>query len=194
MTVGDASQWLASIPAAMQITAIVWLFSRGWLLRYRMIFAACLLAVITAATIMPGLPIRTVGLTISGCCHAATYVGLLSWFAPSLRPNHEPVVTGLARQVRRTMPDEVVRYNRHVTIAWCVFFAGQLLVSLILLCLAPPSVWSDFINLMNLPLVAAMALGEFGYRTVLFRHEPRTSLFDTLAALRRARLMQAPRP
>ena len=39
------------------------------------------------------------------------------------------VVTGFARQIRRTMPDKVVRYTRLVTIAWCVFFATQLAVS-----------------------------------------------------------------
>ena len=92
------------------------------------------------------------------------------------------------------MPDKVVRYTRKVTIAWCVFFAAQLVVSLALLLLAPATIWSGFINLLNLPLIAAMVLAEFACRLVVFRHEPHTSLIDTLSAVRRARFMPASRP
>jgi uncharacterized membrane protein len=112
----------------------------------------------------------------------------------SLRRGREPAVTGFARRLRRTMPDKVVRYTRQVTIAWCVFFAAQLGASAALLLMAPPAVWSAFVNLLNLPLLAAMVLAEFGCRLILFRHEPHTSLVDTIAALRHVRFTPAGRP
>jgi uncharacterized membrane protein len=120
----------------------------------------------------------------AGLCHAAAYALLLVWFAASLRPGREPVVTGFARRIRQTMPDSVVRYTRLVTLAWCAFFALQLGVSLGLL-LAAPEAWASFVNLWNLPLVAAMMLVEFVCRSYLFRREPPTGLMATLAGLRR---------
>ncbi len=91
------------------------------------------------------------------------------------------------------MPDKVVRYTRQVTIAWCAFFAAQIVLSAVLLLVAPAAVWFAFVNLLNMPLVAAMILAEFGCRRILFRHEPRTSLSETLSAMRHARFTPASR-
>jgi uncharacterized membrane protein len=194
LTLGSESPWLAGILATAQITAMAGFFTRNWMFRYRAVLMVVLLAVAAAVMMLPGLPPRSFGLAVAGCCHAAAYLSLLAWFAMSLRSGRQPVVTSFARRVRRTMPDKVVRYTRQVTIAWCVFFAGQLTVSLGLLLLAPMTVWSIFVNLLNLPLLVAMALAEFGYRRVLFRHEPHTSLIDTLSGLRRARFTPATPP
>jgi uncharacterized membrane protein len=194
MMSSSASSGLVVILAATQITAIILFCTRSLTTWFRAAIAVATLALAAVVTIVPGLPAQAVGLVVTGCCHAAAYLSLLTWFTTSLRPNREPVVTGLARRVRRTMPDKVVRYTRHVTIAWCVFFASQLLFSLGLLLLAPATVWSAFVNVLNLPLLAAMVLAEFCCRLILFRHEPHTSLIDTLSAMRRARVMPANRP
>jgi uncharacterized membrane protein len=124
------------------------------------------------------------GLTVStGIPHAIAYVGLLAFFAHSILPGREPIITGLIRRIRGTLPDEVVRYGRNLTVAWCVFFAAQLTGSLTLLLTAPIVVWSYFINVMNLPLVLGMFLAEYAYRLVRFRHLPRSRVTDMIRAI-----------
>jgi uncharacterized membrane protein len=168
---------------------IVLLLTRSLAVWCRAILTVAALAVVAAAALASGLPIRSVGLAPGGICHAAAYSSLLIWFTRSLRPDREPVVTGFARRIRRTMPVEVVRYTRRVTIAWCVFFAAQLGMSAALLAVAPEAIWPAFVNLLNLPLIVAMVLAEFGCRLLVFRGEPHTSLIATLAGLRHIRGM-----
>jgi uncharacterized membrane protein len=180
----SAPAWLAGAVAATQITAIGLFLSRTWTTRYRVMFVIALLLVVALALVLPGPPAHAVGLIVAGGCHAVAYACLLFWFGASLRPGREPVVTGFARRLRRTMPENVVCYTRQATIAWCIFFATQLAVSGGLLLLATESTWSTFVNLLNMPLVAAMALAEISYRLILFRHAPRTRLIDMMAALR----------
>jgi uncharacterized membrane protein len=184
--------WLVCGVAAIQIAAIVWMLSGGWAVRYRAPLIAGSFA--AAVLLLDRLPVRIGGLAAAGGCHAVAYTSLLIWFGTSLRSNREPLVSSFARRIRQTMPEKVVRYTRQVTIAWCLFFAGQLAVSAALLLLAPASVWSAFVTLLNLPLLAAMVLGEFGVRVVLFRHEPHSSLLGTVSAWRQARAAPAGRP
>jgi uncharacterized membrane protein len=173
----------------IRVTPIAWLVAGNTAVRYRFIRAVVGVTVLAAATFGLGLTARSVGLAAGGICHGVAYIALLTRFTASLRTGHEPVVTGFARKLRRTMPDEVVRYTRHVTIAWCVFFATQLAVSVALLVAAPEVVWSTFVNLWNLPLVVAMMLAEFGCRSFLLRPESRTGLIATLAGLQQIRLV-----
>ena len=182
----SASPWLIVPVAAMQVAALAWLLGRR-MGRHRIVLAALTFGLVVLAVFASGLPPRVVGLAAAGSCHAAGYAGLLAWFAASLRPGREPVVTGFARRVRRTMPDKVVRYTRQVTRAWCVFFAAELGLSAGLLALAPEPVWSGFVDLVSPASIAAMMLGEFALRSVVFRHEPRTGLAAMLADLRHFR-------
>ena len=62
----------------------------------------------------------------------------------------------------------LARYTRNVTLAWTVFFAAQLLTSALLYCLAPLTVWSLFVNVLNAPLIAVMFGTEYLIR--LWRH------------------------
>jgi uncharacterized membrane protein len=194
LTVGSASPWLVGAVAATQITTIAWLASVRWPIRYRVGLVISLLAVAALVAVLPGLSARAAALVMAGCCHAIAYSGLLIWFGASLRGGREPVITGFARRLRKIMPDKVVRYTRRVTAAWCVFFSAQLAASATLLVVAPLLVWSAFVNLLNLPLVATMVLAEFGCRLILFRHEPHTGLIATLSAVRRGRFIAAGRP
>jgi uncharacterized membrane protein len=170
-----------------QATLTMWLVAGQLAIRHRSLLTALAGAVTAVVILWVGLPARTLGLVMAGICHAIAYSGLLMWFGSSLRSGREPVVTGFARQLRRTMPPDVVRYTRQVTTAWCVFFAGQIVLSLALLLAAPAYVWSGFVTMWNLPLVLAMILAEFICRTILFRHHQRTGFLATLTALRRIR-------
>ncbi len=193
LTLGTLLAPFVAALATVQVAVIAGVLTRNWALRYRVGLLAGLLTACAGLTAVPGLQAHLLVLAVTGGSHAIAYSALLIWFGMSLRAGREPVVTGFARRLRQTMPDGVVRYTRNVTIAWCGFFACQLIVSATLLLLTPQAAWSAFVTLLNLPLVVLMTLAEFACRQVLFRHEDPTSLVKTLAALRHGTLMPADR-
>jgi uncharacterized membrane protein len=110
--------------------------------------------------------------------HTIAYLSVLTVFGTSLLPGRKAIVTILAEKSRGDLSPPVIRYTRRVTWAWCAFCAGQLLGSLLLLLFAPAQVWSAFINLCNLPLLAAMFCGEFAWRNWRHGSWPRERLTD----------------
>jgi uncharacterized membrane protein len=112
------------------------------------------------------------------------YLTLLVVFAVSLQPGREAVVTLLARRSRGPLSDEILRYTRRVTWAWCWFFVAQLTGSLLLLLFAPRNVLSLFVNLCNLPLVAAMLCTEYIYRQWRHPAHPPERLADMFRSFR----------
>jgi uncharacterized membrane protein len=126
----------------------------------------------------------------SGSPHALIYSGLLIGFGLSLLPGREPVVTYFARTIHGSIAPEIEHYTRRVTWAWCWFFSLELLGSAILLMLAPVVWWSTFVNILNLPLLAAMLLGERVTRSFWVANPPHEYLSDFLRmpALLRQRL------
>jgi uncharacterized membrane protein len=114
--------------------------------------------------------------TTSAVTHWGIYASLLLTFGLTLRPGHEPLITAMARKLHGDIAPELVRYTRRVTIAWCGFFAAQLAASVTLFCFAPLVVWSAFVNIFDLPLVAAMFFAEYLCRGRCLRDPPRHSL------------------
>jgi uncharacterized membrane protein len=114
--------------------------------------------------------------------HAMVYLTLLVVFAVSLQPGREAVVTLLARKSRGPLSDEILRYTRRVTWAWCWFFVAQLTGSLLLLLFAPRNVLSLFVN--HLPLVAAMLCTEYIYRQWRHPAHPPERLADMFRSFR----------
>lgn len=87
---------------------------------------------------------------------------MLCWFfAQTLLAGRTPVITTLARTIHPDMPDDVVRYTRKVTAAWAIFFAMQVLVSLVIFYTTSIETWSVFANILNWPLVILMFIGEY---------------------------------
>lgn len=119
-------------------------------------------------------------LAASAISHAAIYIGLLALFGRTLLAGREPLITWIARRIRGSLTDEMLVYTRRVTIAWCLFFAGQLAMSALLFAFAPPAVWSFFINVLDLPLVAAMFLTEYAYRLRKFWNHSHGSIADVV--------------
>jgi uncharacterized membrane protein len=117
-----------------------------------------------------------------GIPHAAVYAILLWQFGRTLRQGNEPLVTRLARHVHGTLPPAMAAYTRRVTIAWCVFFAAQLAVSLLLFGFASLNHWSLFINVLNFPLLASMFIGEYVYRKIRHGDFLRASFLDGIRA------------
>lgn len=114
----------------------------------------------------------------SGLPHALIYFALLLMFGATLRPGHDPLITALSRRMYGDISDDMSRYTRRVTWAWCFFFVAQLLTSLALFLLAPLAVWSFFVNVLNVPLLALMFAAEQFCRPFLLRDAPRHSFAD----------------
>ena len=128
--------------------------------------------------------------TASALTHWAIYGGLLLTFALTLRPGREPLITVMARKLHGAIPDELAVYTRRVTIAWCCFFAAQLATSITLFLLAPLVIWSFFVNVLDIPMVAAMFSAEYLCRLHCLRDPPRHSLtmiLDMVAEVRKPR-------
>ena len=70
--------------------------------------------------------------------------------------------------------------SRQVNIAWCIYFALQMVVSLLLYVFTPIAVWSFFINVLNLPLLILMFVVEHAYRTAHFPNHSRTSILKAI--------------
>jgi uncharacterized membrane protein len=119
---------------------------------------------------------------VSGISHAAAYLFLLWYFGRTLARGREPIIARFARNVHGALPPEMEPFTRNLTIAWCVFFAAQLIASALLFAFAPLNAWSLFINLLNLPLLALMFLGQLIYRMVRYPNLPRASLWHVVEA------------
>jgi hypothetical protein len=122
---------------------------------------------------------------LSGLTHAVLYTSLLMIFALSLRPSQEPIVTRFARRIHGEVPGEVAMHGRDATIAWCMFFAGQLLVSATLISLASRNTWSLFVNVLDWPLLLTMFVFDYLWRRLRFPHRHHISLIMTLRSFAR---------
>jgi uncharacterized membrane protein len=118
----------------------------------------------------------------SGLLHAACYLFLLWIFSRTLMPGREPLITRVARRIHGSVQPPMERFTRRVTVAWCVFFAAQLIVSALLFALAPVHAWSMFINLLNLPLLALMFVGQFVFRAIRHPDYPQASPWQVVQA------------
>ena len=118
----------------------------------------------------------------SGISHAAVYLFLLWYFGRTLAPGRESIITRFARRVHGALPPAMERFTRRLTIAWCAFFAGQLIASALLFAFAPLSAWSLFINLLNLPLLTLMFVGQVVYRRLRYPDWPRGSIWQAVEA------------
>ncbi len=128
--------------------------------------------------------------TVSALSHWAIYSALFLTFALTLRPGHEPLICAMARRLHGPLNHELARYTRRVTIAWSGFFLAQLTTSILLFALAPLVVWSFFVNILDIPLVALMFAAEYAVRLRVLRDPPRHSLaaiMDMIAAARKPR-------
>ena len=76
-----------------------------------------------------------------------------------------------------TLPPYIERYTRNATIAWCVFFGLQVVVSAVLFATASLEVWSLLVNVLSFTLIPCMFIGEYVYRIARFRHFSHVSMW-----------------
>jgi uncharacterized membrane protein len=114
--------------------------------------------------------------TVSALTHWAIYGGLLATFGSTLRPGRDALITAMARRLHGPISDELALYTRRVTWAWCGFFAVQFTTSVALFAFAPLVVWSFFVNVLDIPLVATMFGAEYIFRVNYLQDPPRHSV------------------
>ncbi len=129
--------------------------------------------------------------TISALTHWAIYGTLFLTFALTLRPGREPLISAMARRLHGPITPPLARYTRRVTMAWTGFFLAQLTTSVALFVFAPLVIWSFFVNILDIPLVAAMFAAEYAVRLRCLADPPRHSLAQIIAMVADAR---KPRP
>lgn len=166
------------ITLAPLAAALIWVMGRSW--RGRLGLTA-----LTLAAACGWMAWRAAGANadlVYLLPHVGGYLFMLWFFGHTLMPGREALITRLARKIHGTLPPEIERYSHRVTTAWCVFFAGMALTSLLLFFLAPLAVWSIFANLLNLPLVVAMFLAEYLYRILRYPNFSHASIRATIRA------------
>lgn len=114
--------------------------------------------------------------TTSGLLHAIPNLLLMMFFGRTLRQGHTPLITQISRRINGELTPEIAAYTRRVTLAWTLYFAGQLLVSLLLYLFAPLEVWSLFINVLGWPLLITMFGLEYLWRTTRYPGHSKTSI------------------
>lgn len=102
-------------------------------------------------------------------------------FGVSLTMKEGDWVTRLATIIHGgSLPPEISRYTRRVTIAWTAFFLLMATTSMTLFTLGERAWWSAFINLFSWPLVAAAFLVEYGIRKLLHPNFEHVSFSTTI--------------
>lgn len=162
--------------------ALIWFMGRSW--RGRLGLTLLTLAVIAGwigwgADANPAL--------VYLLPHVGAYLFMLWLFGRTLMPGREALITRLARRVHGTLPAEIERYTRRVTTAWCLFFAGMALTSLLLFLFATLAVWSVFANLLSVPLVGAMFLAEYLHRVQRYPNFSHASIRSSIRAFQKHR-------
>lgn len=117
---------------------------------------------------------------VNGLSHASLNLFLLWLFGRTLLPGREPLISQISRHINGQLKPEIAVYTRQVNIAWCIYFALQLVISLLLYVFASIAAWSFFINVLNLPLLILMFVVEHAYRTARFPHHSRTSIMKAI--------------
>jgi uncharacterized membrane protein len=119
-------------------------------------------------------------LAVNGLSHATLNLFLLWLFGRTLLRGREPLVSQISRHITGDVRPKILVYTRQVNVAWCIFFALQVVISLLLYLYSTYAAWSFFINVLNLPLLMLMFVGEKAYRTARFPDHPKASILKVI--------------
>lgn len=174
----EVAMWQLMFVFAPLLAVAAWvifrMFGKVWWPLLALLFVAALYYLATGDYGRVGL------LAVNGLSNASLNLFLLWLFGRTLLPGREPLISQISRHINGQLLPEVAIYTRYVTIAWCIFFGLEVVVSLSLYAFAPRAAWSFFINVLNLPLLILMFVGEKAYRTVRFPHHPKTSIMKAI--------------
>ena len=179
MTTSPESAWAVVAllsPMLVVVTLGAWRAKHRWL----SVSATLLLVALCAAALL-GAHVSAQLLYLAQ--HVGVNLFLGAWFASTLRPGAQALISQLAARVRHLTPGKAL-YTRKLTFAWVVFFVGIVAVSVGLYTLAPFDTWALFANVGTPVAVGAMFVGEYLLRYRLHPEFERTSLGDAIRAYR----------
>lgn len=115
--------------------------------------------------------------------HESLQVILLITFARTLMPGQVPLCTQFAKMVHDgPLSPKHARYAGKVTAAWALFFTSILLISNWLFFCHPVGMWSIFVNIAYLPLVALMFIVEYMVRKRVLPKEAQANIMEAIHA------------
>jgi len=114
--------------------------------------------------------------------HAGMNLLLAVVFGRTLAPGHEPICALFARLVHGSIPPEVERYARGITIAWTIYFAAMFALSCALYLGGAREAWSFLANFLTAPLLVAMFVGEYFVRYRVLPHWERPGILGAVRA------------
>lgn len=124
--------------------------------------------------------------------HAGVNALLGVVFGRTLIGGREPLVTRFAALVHEDMTPALLKYTRRVTMAWTLYFLATTLLSLLLFFFGPIEVWSVFVNILPLPLLAAMFVIENEVRKRVLPPEQQVGILGAIRAFRAFRAGSRP--
>ena len=117
--------------------------------------------------------------------HAAANLILAFIFGRTLVGSREALCTRFARLLHGALPPEEVRYSRHVTVAWTIFFATLFAISCTLYLGRFIAAWSIFASILTPILVGAMFVVEYAIRLRALPESKRTGVLGAIRAFSR---------
>jgi len=117
--------------------------------------------------------------------HAGANFVLAIVFGRTLARNRQPLCTRFARLLHGTLPPEVERYTRQVTLAWAIFFVMVFVLSCVLYLGGFLAVWSLLANILSPVLVAGMFFVEYLVRQRVLPTWERTGVLSGIRAFAR---------
>ena len=118
--------------------------------------------------------------------HAGTYALLCAAFGQTLRGGRTPMISRFAGIVHGSLSPALARYTRAVTWSWTFYFGATAALSLLLFWLAPVRIWSAFANLLGMPLLVLMFVGEYAARCYVLPAAERAGPLEAIRAYRQA--------
>ena len=117
--------------------------------------------------------------------HAGANLVLAIIFGRTLAPGHEALCTRFARLLHGSLPPEVERYTRKVTVAWTIFFIALFALSCALYFGRFLAAWSVLANILSPFLIAGMFVVEYAVRIRALPHWERVGILSGIRAFSR---------
>jgi uncharacterized membrane protein len=110
-------------------------------------------------------------------------LSLLAVFAGSLRAGQVPLVTQFARLARGSLPADLERYTRRVTILWVIVLAVLTASAVACALFASRETWSLVTNFLHYLVLGAVFAGEYLYRRIAYSHHEHDGFLRYLRGL-----------